>query len=62
MDMLIMVCFYHYAQGVRVNPPPLGFVFNVCDPRIKVDSLYCALGFWNWKLFFHSALYSDFSP
>lgn len=27
-----MVCFYHYAQGARVNPPPLGFILNVSDP------------------------------
>lgn len=31
LDMRIMVCFYHYAQGAHVNPPPLGFLFNVCD-------------------------------
>ena len=54
LDMRIMVCFYYYAQGAHVNPPPpLGCIFNVCDPaRIKVDSLSKALGFWNGKLFF----------
>lgn len=33
LDMLIMVCFYHYAQGAHVNPPPLDLVFY--DPRYE---------------------------
>lgn len=63
--MRIMVCFYYYAQGAHVNPPPpLGCIFNLCDPaRIKVDSLSKALGFWNGKLFFPTlaAFYADIS-
>ena len=57
--MRIMVCFYYYALGAHVNPPPpLGCIFNVCDPaRIKVDSLSKALGFWNGKLFFFFPLW-----
>lgn len=37
LDMLIMLCFLPlaYSQGAHVNPPPLGLVFYVCDPRYE---------------------------
>lgn len=59
-----MVCFYHYAQGARVNPPPFGFIFNVCDPDHELKLTLCPAlwGFWNRELFSTlAALCADFS-
>lgn len=43
---LIMVCYYHYAQ---CNPSSSWLLFQcmLYCPRIKVDFLCNALGFWN---------------
>lgn len=48
--MIIIVCFYHYARGARVNPPPLGFMLNVCD-SVHELKLFLGTPLWDFGTF-----------
>lgn len=50
LGMIIIVCFYHYARGARVNPPPLGFMLNVCD-SVHELKLFLGTPLWDFDTF-----------
>lgn len=50
LGMIIIVCFYHYARGARVNPPPLGFMLNVCD-SVHELKLFLGTPLWDFGTF-----------